>query len=400
MKPIRAGLILVLFFVAVSWADTITLKDGTVLEGEIVSEDAQQVVINVEYAAGSISSTHAVPHAEIAQITRWTAAERRTRAMKRDYEQLAKLQLHPQSSYALEYYDQIISNVFRRFLAEYPESEFDADVRARLAAWAHERDLVASGQTKFRGQWMPAEEALQRAETEQAAAALDQAHRLIAQQRYELAARQLNPILTLTRAPRQVAEARALLGVAYHKWFEQLQQQKQELDNRLAQASNRLETARARLQQPAAAAPEARGPLARARAVASQAQGDYQALGSGAGAPSRDQAATVQARLELEQAQAELVSLQQQQETLSRLLAFVEPRARIYGGPLPVTASTSDVSPAASKTAVSAAAATKLAEPYEPPLMETMMNWFRDYWMFLAAGVLVVLWALGRLTKG
>ena len=143
---------------ACGWADTLTLKDGTVLDGDIVAEDVSSVSIYLEYAHGTITQTRHVTKADIARIVRSTPEQRAAEHTKRDYQALEKYRLDPNTSYQLDYYDAVIGNVFRKFLAQYPSSIYESNVTDRIALWVAERNLVAAGRMKFHGRWLPAAE--------------------------------------------------------------------------------------------------------------------------------------------------------------------------------------------------------------------------------------------------
>ena len=106
-------------------ADTLALKDGTVLDGDIIAEDDSSVSIHLEFAHGTITETRHVNKADIARIVRSTPEQRAAELTKRDYESLERYRLDPNTSYRLHYYDAVISNVFRKFLAQYPNSIYE-----------------------------------------------------------------------------------------------------------------------------------------------------------------------------------------------------------------------------------------------------------------------------------
>ena len=65
------------------------------------------------------------------------------------------------NSYSLDYYNNVISNVFLTFLKTYPQSPLCADVESTLKKWGAERDEVAKGSIKHSNRWYHGEEAKQ-----------------------------------------------------------------------------------------------------------------------------------------------------------------------------------------------------------------------------------------------
>src|SRR5579859_3507909 len=147
-------------------ADTIKLKDGTAVEGSITAENDTTLSIYIERSGGTITQTRVINKADIASVVRWTPEQKAEWQMNHDYISLQRYQLNPTSSYALEYYNQIIDGVFRKFLTQHPNSPHAAGVNARIAEWKAERDLVAAGNVKFHGRWSPAAEVADQLEHE------------------------------------------------------------------------------------------------------------------------------------------------------------------------------------------------------------------------------------------
>src|SRR5258708_40333320 len=95
-------------------ADSVRLNNGTVLEGEILSEDDIQMVIEVALAGGTILKRETIKKAEIAQIKRLTLEQKAERAMEAAFKDLQRYQLDPSTSRAVSYYDQVITEVLRK----------------------------------------------------------------------------------------------------------------------------------------------------------------------------------------------------------------------------------------------------------------------------------------------
>jgi hypothetical protein len=135
-------------------ADTLKLRDGTVLEGNILSEDETQVTIEVELASGSITKKQVVNKTEILRLVYLTAEEKAQRLMEMAFQRLLRYQLDPVGSQSLNQYDHVITDVFGRFLAQFPDSPHEADVRRQLSMWVAERNRVANGSVRFGNDWV------------------------------------------------------------------------------------------------------------------------------------------------------------------------------------------------------------------------------------------------------
>ena len=131
-----------------TWSDTVKLKSGEVLEGEIVAEAPDSVVIRVAVSA-SISEEKTIPRTDILSIEKPTEAEIA-------YEKLAKLELG-KNSLQLEVYDRVLDQHLKPYLAKYPDSPFKVEVENKISLFEEERDKVAEGALKIDGQWLAKE---------------------------------------------------------------------------------------------------------------------------------------------------------------------------------------------------------------------------------------------------
>jgi hypothetical protein len=159
-----------------AFADTIKLKNGTVLEGDIISEDETQLTLVVVFASGTISSQEVIRKTDIAEVIRLTPEQKTERDMGAAYERLKKYQLDVRKSGPVNYYDQVINGVFLHFLQQYPNSPYTNEVESKIFQWQAERDKVAAGFGKWDGQWMEASEAAKLAEQARAQLRLEQGH--------------------------------------------------------------------------------------------------------------------------------------------------------------------------------------------------------------------------------
>ena len=126
--------------VIVTRADTVKLKDGNVLEGDIVSETLTNVTMEVELARGTIANMQIIPRDEIDTIARSTAEERTAREMNREFNAALRYRLDPSHTFDPAYYDKILNGVFRRYLTKYPDSPHTARIQELITQWEAERD--------------------------------------------------------------------------------------------------------------------------------------------------------------------------------------------------------------------------------------------------------------------
>jgi len=156
-------------------ADTVKLKDGTTLEGDITAENDTAVSIYLEFSGGTITQRE--------RSTRRTLPGSSGGRPSRGPSMTMNACNVPsvQGQFQGRYYDQIINDVFRKFLAQHPNSPFATNVTERLMEWKAERNLVAAGNVKFHGRWSPIEEAAKAIEHEHGQQLLQQAQVSISQ---------------------------------------------------------------------------------------------------------------------------------------------------------------------------------------------------------------------------
>jgi hypothetical protein len=342
-------------------ADTVKLKDGTVLEGDITAEDDTTLSIYLEFSGGTITQTRQINKADIAGVVLSTPEQKAGRQAARDYEKLQKYQLNPKDSYATNYYDQIIKDVFRTFLTEHPNSPHASNVTARIAEWTAERDLVAAGNTKFHGRWSPAAEVAPLIERERGEQLLQQARALIAQRRFEPAIQQLQVVVHMERQTNLVLLAKPLLASAYQPAVSSLEQQWHQLEINISSAQHRVD--------------QARLTLGAAEATLTQAT-------SSGGSPSIVQAqiAVNRARGELNAAQTYLNYVKGQFDTVSQRLTTLKSQASRTEIPTP---------PSPAPKAQPAPSAT--AAPSD--VLASLIAWVKNNWVAMATigGVILFL---------
>jgi len=94
-----------------------------------------------------VVGTLCLGYSAVAQLT----PEQET-AMHQAFQNTRRYQLGV-SSYALTDYNQVISNVFVKFLSAYPETGYRAQIESDIKKWEAERDEVAKGNIKYNNQW-------------------------------------------------------------------------------------------------------------------------------------------------------------------------------------------------------------------------------------------------------
>ena len=127
-------------------ADTVTLKSGEIVEGKVVTENAEIVQVEVE-VSGSIKETKTFPTADVASIEK-TAPDKVS---------FAKIMASVPTPDLLSSadYEAMIRSGARRFLATYPESEHAEDVQKVLTQLEEEKVKVQLGSIKLDGKWIP-----------------------------------------------------------------------------------------------------------------------------------------------------------------------------------------------------------------------------------------------------
>ena len=131
-------------------ADSITLKNGEVIQGQIISETDAQIIIESTNRARTIVSHQTVSKSDIKNIERETPEQKKERLA---YEALDRLKLDPNQEWSKAQYTSGI-DAFNDFLTAYPGSKFNEEVSARQSLWTNELAHVEQGQVKLNDQWM------------------------------------------------------------------------------------------------------------------------------------------------------------------------------------------------------------------------------------------------------
>ena len=206
-------------------ADTLKFKDGTTLDGDIVSENDQTIDIRISFDQGTIVTRRTYAKDEVAEIIRLSPEEKKKQKMEYWYGKVKLYQLNPKTSYAQDYYDSVITGVFKRYLTVFPTSSHDAKIADQMAAWQAERDQVAAGQVKRNSQWMTQAQADQLTVDQKALGYLDSGRNKLSVNEFRLAWLDVSQGYSMTKNPDVVKQVGQLQNDIYFKYTEYLMRQ-------------------------------------------------------------------------------------------------------------------------------------------------------------------------------
>lgn len=333
----------------VGFADEIHLKDGTRLKGTILKEDDQELQVEVALAGGTIFKTETIKRAQIDVIVRQTDAEKAAEEMEQAFKRLSNYRLNPQASQPAKYYEEVIQNVFKRLLHDYPGSPHETDVKERLATWEAERERVARGEAKYNGQWLSASEVASKREELQLNATFVRACDLVSRYEYQAG-------IELFRTALKEGPGWDQLQA----WTDTLTKQQTAAGAAIKQREGQLVTLRQRQQQAAHPAP-------------SQFKG-ASSFGSSAGAVTLAAQATRAAEKELADSQAQLAAINTMLEDVRRQTTRqVQP-----------VASTAPATPATS------------APQSSGEFLDQVGEQFRRYWVWGIIALAIGVWLFKR----
>lgn len=146
IRFISSSLLAFAFFAAQASADTFTLKDGTVLEGKVLSKEGDVLVIEYQVTK-SIKDVRRVPRAQIAKISE-------VKLDDKAFEVIAKLVPTPDLLTAEDYQQRI--QAVKGFLTKFPQGTKTKEAEAILKKLTAEATQVEAGGRKFDGSMMAA----------------------------------------------------------------------------------------------------------------------------------------------------------------------------------------------------------------------------------------------------
>jgi chromosome segregation ATPase len=194
---------------AVLRADTLTLKSGEIVEGQIVSETETQIEIEASLYHGTIFSRKQVDKSDIQSIARETLEQKQE---KEAYANLAKFTLNPNQELTKDQYAAGIA-AFEKFQTKFTNSTAVAEINQHLVDWRAEAANVASGKVKFANAWITPEEKKAQADHAQKQAAVQASQEALQSLKTQLAnlqveRAQLGANITTTQAKLAAAQAR------------------------------------------------------------------------------------------------------------------------------------------------------------------------------------------------
>jgi len=388
-RPLVACLLLLCALTLAARADCLRLKNGTRLEGNILSETDTEIVLEKSFAGGTIRSKEIIRKSEVAEVIRATPEEKAALAMKEAYEAARHYQLDPQNSYTKDYYDRVLNGSFRKFLAEYPTSPYAAEMRERMAAWEAEREKVAAGWVKRNGQWLTPETVA----TNEAAALLQQARQALANNRFDLAAPLLDKVLAGPAPSNLFATAQQMRVKTYQDWLQSLQQSVAKLEALSASNAAAFATAKQRHDEAQnalrAAAQKAAGETRTQRLPQTQDQpeggpkrpkDDGIRMGWVTDVVKEEFAQVAEAQKKLGELEREQVNLNAQMAGAKRVLAQVQTRMAELNIPAAIVAEPPPPPP----------------PPTEEDLITRWGTLVKKYWLFGVIGLLAIIWMVAR----
>lgn len=126
------------------FADTVTLKDGTKIEGRITNETDTQVTI--ETRSGGVIDERSFKKEEVLSVSKMTPDEVA-------YTALRSVKLGANSLPAAAQYDNYLT-ALRAFVSQHPESKYKPEIEKLAADFEAEQKRVADGEVKLDGKWL------------------------------------------------------------------------------------------------------------------------------------------------------------------------------------------------------------------------------------------------------
>ena len=131
-----------------AFADIVTLKSGTKIEGKITGETAAEITLSVK--SGGVVDEQTVKKSDIASVAKDAPDEIAWQSLK-------NLKLG-KNSLPVTSYDAVI-NPLKGFATEYPKSQFAAEAQKIADTFSSEKKRVEGGEVKLDDKWLGKEEA-------------------------------------------------------------------------------------------------------------------------------------------------------------------------------------------------------------------------------------------------
>lgn len=151
MKPTHKPLLLLFLspLIGGAFADTLVLKDGSQLKGEILEDGPAGVTIEY-FATPTIKDQKTVAKADIERVEKNTPDQK-------DFKELGSLET-PATVTDTSFYDPLVDRKLPEFIAKYPDSALSPEARERLKTLTEERERVQKGDRRLDSVWISASE--------------------------------------------------------------------------------------------------------------------------------------------------------------------------------------------------------------------------------------------------
>ncbi|QQL43992.1 PTPDL family protein [Sulfuriroseicoccus oceanibius] len=151
-KQIPLAASAVILMLGSAWADTVILNDGTKYEGNVLSETDEKVVIQVR--VGGILDEKHIPASEVQGVVMQTPEQKMW--------EKSKVTLPTPDLRGVAYYDELIDEKLKPFIAEFPTGVHIREAKLQLETLEGEKEKVQQGGVKIDGLWLSPEEYEQR----------------------------------------------------------------------------------------------------------------------------------------------------------------------------------------------------------------------------------------------
>jgi hypothetical protein len=151
MNSIRRSLILLFLshLIGGVFADTLILKDGTKIRGEILEEGPSGITIECRVTP-TIKDQKIVAKSDIEKVEKVSQDQK-------DFQELGSLDTPPTVT-DTSFYDPLIDRKLPEFISKYPDSSLNSEACERLKALTQERERVQRGDRRLESVWITASE--------------------------------------------------------------------------------------------------------------------------------------------------------------------------------------------------------------------------------------------------
>ena len=140
---------LIIAMVCTASADTLFLNDGGEIKGKIINETPSGVTVEY-FATATIKDQKTVSRADIARIEKLAEDQKA-------YQDLGPM-VTPPTVLDTSFYDELTGRKIPEFIAKYPNSSYDGELRERLKTLNQEKQRVLNGDRRIDSVWITASE--------------------------------------------------------------------------------------------------------------------------------------------------------------------------------------------------------------------------------------------------